>query len=105
MIFDNLILNSIQQNDAENMLEIHIYVGKKEEDILIWCIRIKGRDFQRNISLIPCVFWRCMKHQGKKGHGIGMWIVNNTIANTGGKILKIEGLNGFKIEFMLGDKI
>ena len=38
----------------------------------------------------------------KKGHGIGMWIVNNTIANTGGKILKIEGLNGFKIEFMLG---
>ena len=41
----------------------------------------------------------------KKGHGIGMWIVNNTIANTGGKILKIEGLNGFKIEFMLGDKI
>lgn len=65
VIFDNLILNSIQQNDAENMLEIHIYV-EKEEDILIWCIRIKGRDFQRNISLIPCVFWRCMKHQEKK---------------------------------------
>ena len=27
------------------------------------------------------------------------------VDNTGGKILKIEGLNGFKIEFMLGDKI
>lgn len=30
VIFDNLILNSIQQNDAENMLEIHIYVEKEE---------------------------------------------------------------------------
>ena len=49
---------------------------------------------------------KCMHETSrKKGHGIGMWIVNNTIANTGGKILKIEGLNGFKIEFMLGDKI
>ena len=30
VIFDNLILNSIQQNDAENILEIHIYAEKKE---------------------------------------------------------------------------
>ena len=41
----------------------------------------------------------------KKGHGIGMWIVNNTITNTGGEIQKIEGINGFKIEFMIGGKI
>lgn len=41
----------------------------------------------------------------EKGHGIGMWIVNNTIVNTGGEIQKIEGFNGFKIEFMIGDKI
>ena len=45
MIFDNLILNSIQQNDAENMLEIHIYV-EKEEDILIVCSKKKEGTFR-----------------------------------------------------------
>ncbi len=30
VIFDNLILNSIQQNDAENILEIRIRAEKKE---------------------------------------------------------------------------
>ena len=33
VIFDNLILNSIQQNDAENILEIHIHAEKKEKGI------------------------------------------------------------------------
>ena len=41
----------------------------------------------------------------EKGHGIGMWIVNNTIISSGGEVLTIEGLNGFKIEFLLGGKI
>jgi len=40
-----------------------------------------------------------------KGHGIGMWIVNNTVTGTGGEIQKIEGSNGFKMEFMIGDKV
>ena len=40
-----------------------------------------------------------------KGHGIGMWIVNNTVIGTGGEIQKIEGFNGFKMEFIIGDKV
>ena len=41
----------------------------------------------------------------EKGHGIGMWIVNNTINSSGGEVQTIDGLNGFKIEFLLGGKI
>ena len=33
VIFDNLILNSIQQNDDENILEIHIYIYRKKRKI------------------------------------------------------------------------
>ena len=38
----------------------------------------------------------------KKGHGLGMWIVNNTIVMSGGQIERITGRNGFSIEFTLG---
>ena len=38
----------------------------------------------------------------KNGHGLGMWIVNNTVMMTGGEITKIEGEKGFVIEFLIG---
>ena len=38
----------------------------------------------------------------KKGHGLGMWIVNNTVSMSGGEITQIEGTNGFSIEFTMG---
>lgn len=41
----------------------------------------------------------------KNGHGLGMWIVNNTVLMTGGIINSIEGNNGFKINFEIGDKL
>ena len=104
VIFDNLILNSIQQNDAENMLEIHIYVEKRGRYINM-VYKDKGKGLSDKYKFDPMRILEVHETSRKKGHGIGMWIVNNTIANTGGKILKIEGLNGFKIEFMLGDKI
>ena len=104
VIFDNLILNSIQQNDAENMLEIHIYVEKRGRYINM-VYKDKGKGLSEKYKFDPMRILEVHETSRKKGHGIGMWIVNNTIANTGGKILKIEGLNGFKIEFMLGDKI
>lgn len=40
----------------------------------------------------------------KNGHGLGMWMINNTINLSGGEIIEIKGTNGFKIEFNLGDK-
>ena len=38
----------------------------------------------------------------KKGHGLGMWIVNNTVTMSGGEIAKISGNDGFYIEFTIG---
>lgn len=104
VIFDNLILNSIQQNDDENILEIHIYIEKKGKYINMVYMD-KGKGLSEKYRFDPMRILEVHETSRKKGHGIGMWIVNNTIVNTGGKIQKIEGVNGFKIEFMLGDKI
>ena len=38
----------------------------------------------------------------KNGHGLGMWIVNNTVIMTGGSIDRIESNNGFNIDFTIG---
>ena len=104
VIFDNLILNSIQQNDAENILEIHIHAEKKEKGIYMM-YSDKGKGLPAKYKFDPLRILEVHETSRKKGHGIGMWIVNNTIANTGGEIQKIEGLNGFKMEFIIGEKI
>ncbi len=38
----------------------------------------------------------------ENGHGLGMWIVHNTILMTGGDITSIDGHNGFKFCFEIG---
>ena len=37
------------------------------------------------------------------GHGLGMWIINNTLHKQKGKVLKILSEEGFKIVFELGE--
>ena len=38
------------------------------------------------------------------GHGLGMWIVNNTVVMSGGEITDINGEDGFIIEFTVGGR-
>lgn len=104
VIFDNLILNSIQQNDTENMLEIHIHAEKKGKYIYVM-YSDEGKGLPPKYSRNPMRILEVHETSRKKGHGLGMWIVNNTITNTGGKIQEIEGIKGFKIKFIIGDKI
>lgn len=104
VVFDNLILNSIQQNDSENILEIHIYAEKRKQYIHLIYLD-KGKGLAPKYMSDPMRILEVHETSRKKGHGIGMWIVNNTINRTGGSIQKIEGSNGFKIEFMIGGKI
>lgn len=104
VIFDNLILNSIQQNDAENILDIHIHAKKRGKYIYLVYLD-KGKGLSPKYKFDPMRILEVHETSRKKGHGIGMWIVNNTITSTGGEIQKIDGLNGFKMEFMIGDKI
>ncbi len=104
VIFDNLIMNSIQQNDSENILEINISAAKKGGyiNMVYWD---KGRGLSTKYKSNPMRILEVHETSRKKGHGIGMWIVNNTIINTGGEIRNIEGTDGFKIEFEVGDRI
>ena len=104
VIFDNLILNSIQQNDAENILEIHIHAEKKGKFIYLM-YSDKGKGLPSKYKFDPMRILEVHETSRKKGHGIGMWIVNNTITNTGGEIRKIMGSDGFKMEFVIGDKV
>ena len=104
VIFDNLILNSIQQNDAENVLEIHIR-AKKKGSYIHMIYSDNGKGLTSKYKYDPMRILEVHETSREKGHGIGMWIVNNTIISSGGEVLTIEGLNGFKIEFLLGGKI
>lgn len=104
VIFDNLILNSIQQNDVESILEINIHAERKGKYIYMM-YSDNGKGLPSKYKFDPMRILEVHETSRTKGHGIGMWIVNNTIANTDGEIRKIEGLNGFKMEFMIGDKV
>lgn len=104
VIFDNLILNSIQQNDTESILEIHIYAERKGKYIYMMYLD-NGKGLPSKYKIDPMRILEVHETSRTKGHGIGMWIVNNTVINTGGEIQKIEGLNGFKMDFMIGDKV
>lgn len=104
VILDNLILNSIQQNDDENVLEITIQAEKRGRNINI-VYRDNGKGLPSKYKIDPMRILEVHETSRKRGHGIGMWIVNNTIISTGGQIQSIEGANGFKIEFVIGEKI
>ena len=104
VIFDNLILNSIQQNDNENKIRIDIYAVRKGSYINI-VYKDNGIGLSGKYRKDPLRILEVHETSRENGHGIGMWIVNNTIINTGGRILNINGMNGFEIEFMMGGKI
>ncbi len=104
VIFDNLLLNSIQQNNDGNLLEINIQVSRREKYLYIvyWD---NGKGLSPKYVKDPMRILEVHETSRRNGHGIGMWMVNNTIINTGGEIEKIEGENGFKMEFVLGETI
>lgn len=104
VIFDNLILNSIQQNNGADVLTVDIYIKKKEKYISI-VYQDDGKGLESIYKSDPMRILEVHESSRDKGHGIGMWIVNNTIISTGGEIQMIGGTSGFKIEFILGDKI
>ena len=104
VIFDNLILNSFQQNEERNKLTIKISVYK-ENNILKISYSDDGKGLQNKYKNDPNRILEVHETTRKNGHGLGMWIVNNTVLMTGGIINNIEGNNGFKINFEIGDRL
>ncbi len=101
VIFDNLILNSIQQNETLNHLDINISVTLSG-NLLKFSYADTGKGLDKKYLKCPEKILEVHETTRKKGHGLGMWIVNNTIKMSGGEILKIEGSNGFSIDFTIG---
>lgn len=104
VILDNLILNSIQQNESKEklLIKIRLDVHKKEIDIIY---SDNGEGLDRKYLDAPLKILEVHETTREEGHGLGMWIVNNSIILSGGKVKKIAGNNGFLIEFSLGDKV
>lgn len=104
VIFDNLILNSIQQNKDCNSLKIAISITLKNKEL-----EVIYRDFGKGLDLKykndPLKILEVHETTRNDGHGLGMWIVNNTVVMSGGKILEINGDNGFCIIFSLGGEV
>lgn len=104
VIFDNLILNSVQQNDSKNKLNI-IIETKKQGNNLLFKYSDNGKGLHEKYLDDPWKIIEVHESTRENGHGLGMWIINNSLNMTGGDILDINGKNGFKIEFELGDKL
>lgn len=104
VVFDNLILNSIQQNDDNNHLSILIQCTLNN-GFLEFIYKDDGKGLNKKYRDNPMKILEVHETSRKNGHGLGMWIVNNTVIMSGGEIKEIQGSNGFRIRFTLGGKI
>jgi len=104
VIFDNLILNSVQQNDNTRKLIVTIKVTETSGFLKIK-YSDNGKGLDDKYKADPRKILEVHETTRTNGHGLGMWIVNNTCIMSGGEIKKIEGEAGFTIEFTIGGKI
>ncbi|MCY7961514.1 sensor histidine kinase [Bacillus inaquosorum] len=100
VILDNLILNSIQHNEMKDKLMIEIGV-EISGDLIIIEYSDNGVGLHKKYKNDPKRILEVHETSRNDGHGLGMWIVNNTSHMYGGKVLEISGENGFNIKLTL----
>lgn len=103
VVLDNLILNSIQQNELNQKLDISITISILD-NMLHFKYSDNGKGLDKKYHSNPKRILEVLESTRKNGHGLGMWMINNTVILSGGEILEINGTKGFNIEFNLGDK-
>ena len=104
VIFDNLLLNSVQQNENTQKLIVTVFAKEMNGFLKIkYCDNGKGLDDKYKKDSMKIL--EVHETTRTNGHGLGMWIVNNTCIMSGGEIQKIGGEKGFEIEFTIGGKI
>lgn len=101
VIFDNLILNSLQQNSHKNKIKIIISI-KKIMNHLDIRYSDDGVGLPQKYINDPTRILIVHETSRKNGHGLGMWIVHNTAIMTGGLISSIDSQDGFGINIQLG---
>lgn len=103
-IFDNLILNSVQQNSQSNELKIKILISKD-------CNKLKisyydnGKGLPEKYLNNPKIILEPHETSRANGHGLGMWIINNTINFQNGEIINISGEKGFEFIFVMEETL
>jgi len=102
-VFDNLIMNSVQQNDSKNKLHITIKASLIN-GLLNILYSDDGVGLNSKYLDDPRRILDVHETSRKDGHGLGMWIVNSTIISTGGTIYNIGQNSGFSIEFKIGSE-
>lgn len=101
VILDNLILNSIQQNQNSDSLIIRITI-KESNDVIEFEYSDNGVGLNSKYADNPNKILEVHETTRKNGHGLGMWIVNNTVNMHGGEITNISQAPGFSISFFIG---
>lgn len=104
VIIDNLILNSVQQNYEKNRLEISITVNLMDKGLIIR-YSDNGRGLAQKYHSNPHKILEVHETTRKNGHGLGMWIVHNTIVALGGEVLNIGVGTGFTFEFAIKGEV
>lgn len=104
VIFDNLILNSIQQNESKDHLIINIDILQNEEKLLVK-YDDNGCGLPKKYRTNPKRILDPLETSKENGHGLGMWILNNTLDMTYGNVIEILPQDGFSIKFIIGDNI
>ena len=104
VIFDNLILNSVQQNDKSSALDINIKIGLIENKLDV-SYQDNGVGLPSKYIENPLRILEPHETSRENGHGLGMWIINNTLEMTKGCVKEIKNNKGFFIKFEIGDKI
>lgn len=105
VIFDNLILNSVQQNERKRrVLSVKIEVSITAECIYV-IYKDDGVGLPDKFRANPMKILEAHETSRKNGHGLGMWIVCNTLEMSGGEVLDIVGNEGFEIKFTIGGKL
>lgn len=104
VIMDNLILNSVQQNETKDKLKISINANYLNEGLYMK-YSDNGIGLAEKYKSNPRKILEVHESSRNDGHGLGMWIINNTINMSGGKVLNINGDNGFEISMIIGDKL
>ncbi|MDO4981975.1 MAG: sensor histidine kinase [Eubacteriales bacterium] len=101
VVFDNLILNSIQQNDRQSHLNV-IIAASLDGNLLHFSYSDNGKGLDKKYVDNPRKILEVHETTRKNGHGLGMWIVNNTAMMSGGEIGAVRNNNGFEMEFSIG---
>ncbi len=95
VIFDNLILNSIQQNEHKQRLKISIKILITDKFEFVY--EDDGKGLDEKYKSEPMNILEVHESSRADGHGLGMWMLNNTLHKLDGKILEIKSDRGFYI--------